>query len=207
MVTACGMLRASWGGALGLFDQLEEPIIESFAGPEDLSTSFQTLLAELGAPQVGTRALTEALLKQCLVLLLRRKLERNGPALPWLVALHDPRLARVAMMLLERPAEPHTLGSLAAMAGMSRTTFAERFTGAFGRAPMQFLKEARLQCAARLLESTDLPIEAVAERVGYGSRSYLSRAFRAAYGVGPRTFRARLSVKASERDGNLAPGD
>ena len=189
MITACGMLWATWGGALGLFDRLKEPIVESFDGPDDLSAMFQTLLAELGAPKVGTRALTEALLKQSLVLLLRRQLERDGPTLPWLAALHDPRLAQVAMMMLERPTEPHTLASLAAIAGMSRSTFAERFTAAFGRAPMQFLKEARLQCAARLLESTNLPVEMIAQRVGYGSRSYLSRAFRAAYGVGPRTFR------------------
>ncbi|MCB1885358.1 MAG: helix-turn-helix transcriptional regulator [Geminicoccaceae bacterium] len=57
---------------------------------------------------------------------------------------------------------------------------------------MEFLKELRLHRATRLLETTDLPVKAVARNVGYDSRSYFSRAFRARYGVDPTAYRAGI---------------
>lgn len=92
--------------------------------------------------------------------------------------------------MLERPAEPHTLRSLAQTAGMSRSAFALRFTVTFGQPPMAFLRALRLHHAARLLESTDLPVQAIAEGIGYTSRSYFTRAFRTQFGTDPRTFRS-----------------
>ncbi len=42
---------------------------------------------------------------------------------------------------------------------------------------------------AHLLLSTDLPVKTIAYRVGYSSRSYFSRAFRATMDVDPATYR------------------
>lgn len=189
VVTACGMVRATFGGAVGLFDHLHEPILEDLAGAEALRGAVEALLAELVTPRVGSRALIEALLKQCLVLLLRRLLDRGEDRVPWLTAATDPRLARPVATLLERPEEPVTLEELAQRAGMSRSAFSERFAAAFRQPPMEFLRQVRLRRAAHLLETTDLPIKAVARTVGYASRSYFSRAFRRLYGLDPTSFR------------------
>ena len=54
---------------------------------------------------------------------------------------------------------------------------------------MDFVKEARLRRAADLLRRTDLPVKVVAHRVGYASRSYFSRAFKAYYRMDPVAFR------------------
>lgn len=43
--------------------------------------------------------------------------------------------------------------------------------------------------ACKLLQSTDLPIYQVAQRLGYGDPYYFSRQFRKAVGVSPRTYR------------------
>ncbi len=195
VVTACGTVRATFGGTIGLFDHLSEPVVEDLAGggAEPLRAAVETMLAELAAPKVGSRAVAEALLKQGLVLLLRRLLERGGARVPWLTAATDPRLARPVAGMLERPAEPVTLEELAERAGLSRSAFSERFAAAFGQSPMAFLKEVRLRRAAHLLATTDLPIKAVARSVGYASRSYFSRAFRSLYGADPTAFRARRS--------------
>jgi transcriptional regulator GlxA family with amidase domain len=90
----------------------------------------------------------------------------------------------------DRPEADHTLQSLADIAGMSRATFAEHFRKAFGRTPMDHLKEVRLRRAARYLAATDLPVKTVAARVGFDSRSYFSRAFKAFAGIDPAGFRA-----------------
>ena len=73
---------------------------------------------------------------------------------------------------------------------MGRSAFAGRFSAVLGRSPIEFLKEVRLRRAARLLETTDLPVGVVAERVGYASRSYFSRAFKELHGTYPAGFRA-----------------
>ena len=190
IVTACGTIKATYGGSLGLFDGLREPIAVSLGEDDPLRGAVEALLAELASPSLGSRALAEALLKQCLILLVRRMADDEAAKSGWLLGAADPRLVEAVITMLENPAREHTLASLAASAGMSRSGFAARFAVAFGRSPIGFLKGVRLLQATHLLERTDLRIGAVARSVGYESRTYFSRAFRAAYGTDPQSFRA-----------------
>jgi AraC family transcriptional regulator, activator of mtrCDE len=191
VVTACGLIHATCGGTLGLFDHLEEPVVESFGESEPLHDAFRALLDELAAPRAGTRALMEALLKQCLVLLLRRQAGKGGMSAPWLRALEDPRLSFAVVAMLERPAHSFTVEDLARACHLSRSTFAAHFSAAFGQSPIDFLKELRLRRAARLLENTDVSVKTVAQSVGYSSRSYFCRAFKRFHGLDPTRFRAK----------------
>ncbi len=185
----CGMILATYGGALGLFDHLREPVVENAGEIAPLRRAFEEMIHEFASPGVGTRALTEALMKQCLILLLRQHLVRHSVDSPFFATLQDRRLARAVAAILERPADPHTVDSLADLAGMSRSAFSERFAQAFGQTPIDFLMKVRLRVAAHLLTTTDLPVKLVAKSIGYASRSYFSRAFRAAYGQDPASFR------------------
>lgn len=191
ILTICGSISATYAGGLGLFDHLREPVAEDAAADGLMRGAFETIAAELAAPGVGMRALSDALMRVCLLLLLRRHLMRDGTASPIFAALQDPRLARAVVAVLERPADAHTLERLAGIAGMSRTTFSERFSEALGRSPADFVQRVRLRRAAHLLRATDLPVLVVARSVGYASRSHFSRAFRAAYGEDPTAFRKR----------------
>jgi AraC-like DNA-binding protein len=190
VLVVCGTISATYGGAFGLFDHLREPIVEDLAKDNLVRHAFEVLRAEIAKPSIGTQALAEALMKQCLILLLRRHLMGKNVASPVFAALQDQRLARAIIEILERPASKHTVESLAAVAGMSRSNFAERFATAFDEAPIEFVQRVRLRLAAQLLSTTDLPIKVIAGSVGYSSRSYFSRAFRAAYGADPSAFRA-----------------
>jgi AraC-like DNA-binding protein len=126
--------------------------------------------------------------------------QSQGP-LPWLQLFQDPRLSRAVSTIFERPGHPFTLEELAAVSGMSRSAFAEHFMAAFDQSPMEFLKRVRLYRAARLLEVTNLPIKAVAKSVGYESRSYFSRAFRALHGRDPSEYRAKRFLMATSATG------
>ena len=187
IVTACG--EVSVGPSVDLFGGLSAPIIEQFDGPEGLRDQFIILLAESARPTIGTRALTEALLKQCLILLLRRVIQRGAAPLPWMMAVTDDRLARALRAILEGFAEPFTVETLADIAGMSRSSFAARFTDAFGQTPMSLLRAARLRRARELLVTTDTPVAQIAHDVGFVGRSNFSRAFRKMYSVDPTRFR------------------
>jgi len=93
-----------------------------------------------------------------------------------------------------------TVPSLADTAGMSRSVFVEHFVEAIGHSPMEFLRTIRLDRAARLLTSTDLPVKGIARRVGYISRSSFTRAFVGTHGLGPAAFRAAAQRPVAAAD-------
>ena len=191
LTLACGYVHARYMEVAQLFDYLREPIIESVDEDRSFREPFHRLLEELADPQPGTRVLAEMLMKQCLIALLRAQSQTTGECfVPWLAALGDRSLGRALAAMLEAPEANHTLESLGEVAGMSRGTFAERFKEAFGRTAIDCLKEIRLRRAAHLLTSTDLPIKRIAFQVGFESRSYFSRAFKAFSGIDPAGFRA-----------------
>ena len=196
ILTVCGEIGTPGTESADLFAHFDKPLVEHFDAEDQLQDQFVHLLAESARPAVGTRALTEALLKQCLVLLLRRNVARGEMAIPWMTALTDPGLARALQAMLERFSERFTVESLARLAGMSRSAFAARFTQALGRTPMSLLKSARLRRARELLVTTDLSVALIARNVGFSSRSNFSHAFRARYGVDPRSFREASFRKA-----------
>ena len=200
----CGAIPTAHGSALGLFDLLREPMVESFAASGPLRHAFELMRAEVARPGLGTQAMTEILMKQCLIVLLRQHLLQGGPNSPLLTALHHPRLARAVLAVIEDPAAPHSVESLSARAGMSRASFADHFSRAFQQGPMEFVQKARLRVAARLLTTTDLPLKVVAQSVGYAAATPFSRAFRSVYGVDPNGYRTLYDGEPRSGQGGQA---
>lgn len=194
---ACGLIRASVGPTTSLFERLREPIVESFADEPIVQAAFRTLLQEVAEPGLGSRALIGSLMKQCVIMLLRRLAQRSDHRLPWLLALQDRRLASALDTMLDPTNTQKGLDTLAETAGMSRSAFTARFKAVFGLSPQRFLTERRLWRAAQLLETSGLPVKAVAANVGFQSRSYFSRAFKAQYGTDPDSFRRRSTGSTS----------
>jgi AraC family transcriptional regulator, transcriptional activator FtrA len=82
-----------------------------------------------------------------------------------------------------------TVARLAAHAGLSNRTLARRFTEQLGTSPGQWLLSQRLDATRALLEQTNLPVEAIATRVGLASAVNLRRHFRKHLGTTPGTYR------------------
>ncbi|MEU0274168.1 helix-turn-helix domain-containing protein [Streptomyces sp. NPDC006307] len=101
----------------------------------------------------------------------------------------DERLGEVLAWAREHLDQPLPVAELARRALMSRRSFARRFTAATGTTPHAWLRGLRLSRAEELLETTDLPVEEVARRVGYGSASVLRDQFVRRRGVPPRSYR------------------
>lgn len=191
VMTICSTLSATYGGSFGLFDTLVGPLVRDMTDVPPVCSAFDLLLAERSRPDIGTHALTEALMKLCLVLLVRRELRGDIVDSPLFVGLRDPRLAAAVTEVLRTPAAPRTVEELARLAGMSRSAFAAAFTASFGQAPMDFVQKTRLHHATKLLAGTGLPVKAIAASMGFASRSHFSRAFRRAYGLDPTAYRRR----------------
>jgi transcriptional regulator GlxA family with amidase domain len=74
-------------------------------------------------------------------------------------------------------------------ARMSERTFHREFAAATGVTPGRWLRVQRVRYARRLLETTELPVERVAQRSGLGTAANLRRRMRAEVGVGPDSYR------------------
>ncbi|MDA2809285.1 helix-turn-helix domain-containing protein [Nocardiopsis sp. RSe5-2] len=85
--------------------------------------------------------------------------------------------------------EPLTVADLAARAGMSTRTFGRRVAEQVGTTPLKWLNGQRLARARELLETTDLPVEAVAARTGLGTGAGLRQHFRRGVGTSPAAYR------------------
>lgn len=95
--------------------------------------------------------------------------------------------------------EPLTVHQLACQAGMSDRTFARRFTQLTGTTPLRWLHHQRALLAQELLESTDLPIEEIARRTGYGSAPALRRHFHRVLGTTPTAHREAFHARKASR--------
>ncbi|MFI9244896.1 GlxA family transcriptional regulator [Streptomyces sp. NPDC053086] len=101
----------------------------------------------------------------------------------------DERLAEVLGWAREHLHEPLPVTELARRAMMSKRSFARRFTAATGTTPHAWLRSLRLSRAEELLETTDLPVEEIAHRVGYASAAVLREQFVRRRGIPPRSYR------------------
>ena len=189
IVMACALIKATYQRLHGLFDHLAEPIAVHPDQHETIGSVLTAVLNEMANPQPGSNALIALMMKQVLVYLLRQYCVSGQCQVAWLSALEDPQLAGVLEQMIDEPGRRFSVELLADSAGMSRSAFAQRFKEAFGRSPMDFLKELRLQRAAQMLKTSDRPIKSIADRVGFDSRSHFSRSFSEYYGSSPAEYR------------------
>lgn len=114
-------------------------------------------------------------------------------------AAADTRLALLLDSIRERLVEPHTLDSLADEVRMSRRSFTRHFRALTGTTVKTWLLTERLAVAQRLLESSDVCIDALAEAVGFGSVAALRLHFRQAFGVSPSSWRASFTAPRAHK--------
>jgi len=98
-------------------------------------------------------------------------------------------LAPVLEWALRSLREPISVRRLARRAGMSERTFCRRFDAHLGTSPARWLIAQRVIAAQRLLETTALPIETIAERTGMGTAANLRHHFRAQIRTTPLRYR------------------
>jgi transcriptional regulator GlxA family with amidase domain len=90
---------------------------------------------------------------------------------------------------------PVTVGDLARRAAMSRRTFARRFAAATGTTPYQWLLRQRLHHAQRLLETSDLTIDAISQKCGFSDAGNLRKHFVRAVRTTPQSYRSTFHAR------------
>jgi transcriptional regulator GlxA family with amidase domain len=89
-----------------------------------------------------------------------------------------------------------SLAAIARRAAMSGRTLSRRFREHVGTTPAAWIARTRVRQAQRLLETTSLSVEAVAEATGIGSATVLRERFNAMVGTSPLAYRRSFRVRA-----------
>lgn len=84
------------------------------------------------------------------------------------------------------------IADLAHDAGFSPAQFRRSFRNYVGSTPRDYVKSQRLETMRHFLEHTDLPLRAIAERVGLRDVNHFTQVFKVAYGMPPSTYRGSL---------------
>ena len=106
-------------------------------------------------------------------------------------------MQRVEAWLQTHFHEPVHFELLAAQFGMSWRTFHRHFVEAFEDTPNKYLQKLRLTAAQRLLEAEPVPVELVAQRVGYDDHAFFRALFKRYTGMTPSDYRESFRFRAT----------
>lgn len=158
-----------------------------------LRWALEQLALELKQGSPGGALMADHLAQIMLLQVLRLWLA-SGKQSGWLGALADHRLTRALGAMHAEPQRRWTLVELAGLAGMSRTTFAERFRDVVGQTPLDYLASWRMRLAADRLHRSADSVAAIGFSVGYESEAAFSTAFRRVTGRTPMQYRRTVSL-------------
>ncbi|MDD4990851.1 MAG: two-component regulator propeller domain-containing protein [Paludibacter sp.] len=85
------------------------------------------------------------------------------------------------------------IDDIATNSGLSRSSFFKKLKMITGLAPVDFIKEFRVQRAMQLLEAGETNISQIAYQVGMDDPRYFSKCFKQKYGMNPREYKLKMN--------------
>jgi AraC-like DNA-binding protein len=164
-------------------------------GTEWIDGIFRFLIIEAENIQPGGALMISRLIDLVVIRALRTWVQQ-GQSSGWLGGLLDARIARSLKAIHEEPMRRLSIAALAGSAGMSRSSFCERFTALVGRSPLRYQNEWRLRLAREMLAKRDARVGEIGLRIGYESEAAFSRAYKEFFGHSP-----RVELVLQEADG------
>lgn len=190
---SCATLHFDGGDRNPVVAALPTLVRVPLAAVPELRPTLDLLFAETDRVRCGSRLLADRLFEVVLIQLLRWVVDHPqavGVSSGLVMGLSDARLARALVALHAAPQDDWPLARMAAVAGMSRSAFAEAFKAVTGTTPAAYLTDWRLTLAASALRA-GRPQKLVAAELGFSTASSLSRAFKQRFTAAPREWLAR----------------
>jgi AraC-like DNA-binding protein len=150
-----------------------------------LGSVLDLMATELSADRPGSDAIRARLADAAISMIVRNWAETAPDRPAWLKPGADPRILKAMQAIHSKPGNNWTIPELAAIAGMSRTLFIERFTSIMGMPPGRYLVKTRGVIANHLLRDSALNLAQIAQRLGYSDATAFSRAYRNWTGMPP----------------------
>lgn len=174
-----------------VLDVLSEVLIVRTDAPDSqwLPLCVELVSAELTTPRPGGEVMVSRIVDLVVIHVLRHWSAHGSTSPGQLTAALDPILAPVLSAIHRTPGHAWSVAELAAIASMSRTSFAERFSAVVGVTPGAYVTQARLDRAAQRLRTEAVSVGTVAADAGYHSEAAFSRAYSRAFGSPPSRWR------------------
>lgn len=163
---------------------------------ETICETLAVKLSSVDNNQVGHGEQAAALLARCINGETPSLIPYRVPSLGVVVrestdifAVQHPGVSKAVRYIHQHFADPIGVLDIAEVAGLSRQGLNKAFRQHLRRSPGSELRRMRLNEARRLLKETDLPLEHIAESVGYSSATSLCITFQRAFGHPPSKLR------------------
>ncbi|WP_158305906.1 AraC family transcriptional regulator [Anaeromyxobacter sp. Fw109-5] len=152
-----------------------------------LSQLLEMMAGEVMERRIGSVTIMARLADIVMTSIIRSWIEGQGDSnvSGWLAGVRDPQIGLALARIHRNPGHPWTVETLAAAAGMSRSSFAQRFVQLLNVSPARYLLQWRMRLAATWLRSGSMTVAEAAAQVGYDSDAGFSRAFKRAMGLPP----------------------
>lgn len=183
-----GCMEFDLGGMHGLGKLMPSAMIANTGAQyyPGLLPILDSMKGEICAGRIGYAGIMARLAEVAAAMIVRGWIESGcGNASGLVAALRDPRLARSILALHRQPGYEWTVAELAAQSHLSRSVFAQRFQATLGMSPLRYATELRMGLASQWLSQEKLPIETIAQRLGYTSQAAFSRAYKRLKGQAP----------------------
>ena len=154
-----------------------------------MENTLRVIGTEAGRGEMGSDMIALKLSEIIFAQALRTYLNSEGADKPVLAGFSDPAIARALEAIHEDPAHTWTLEELARISGLSRTSFATKFSHCLSVTPLAYITRWRMQIARQWLSDTRTPIIEIAEGVGYQSEAAFGRVFKKHFDTAPATYR------------------
>lgn len=180
----CATVQFGGGERNPITDSLPSVVMVKLLKLPGVDALLGQMFDEAFAERNGRQAVLDRLCEVLMIRLLRHCNDQGLTQGGTLAGLADARLAKVITAIHADPGAQRDLSSMAALAGMSRARFAVRFREVTGETPADYLAAWRVMTAQGLLKK-GRQLKHVADDVGYGSASALTRAFVRKLGCSP----------------------
>ncbi|MFT7388274.1 MAG: transcriptional regulator GlxA family with amidase domain [Candidatus Endobugula sp.] len=107
----------------------------------------------------------------------------------------DEEILQIQLWIKTNVSKLISIDNMAIQCNMSKRNFSRRFKEATAKTPLQYLQDIRMDTACDLLQSSNLFIGDIADKVGYSDVSHFSQVFRKKLALSPSDYRTTVRAK------------
>ena len=180
----CANIMFEGGASNPIASALPDSVCLPLSSLPDSISVLTLLFAEAEANNCGKQVLLDRLFEVLLIQLLRQLMQSGFANVGLFAGLAHTQLQKAIVAMHQTPDKSWSVEELAALAGMSRSVFFNKFHKTVGVTPANYLQRWRISLVQKWLKN-GRPLKLIALEAGYGSESALSRAFKSQCGVPP----------------------